>query len=102
MTQDLNEVKQQRMPGTRERSFQAEGTASADGSSEMETEMTCLSKEASVSGTKLQEGRSHRRGGWRSNRSARQHAEGPEGHNKNTGKPSEGCEKKGDSVPLVF
>lgn len=44
------------MPGTRERSFQAEGTASADGTSEMETEMTCLSKEASVSGTKYKRG----------------------------------------------
>lgn len=56
MTQDLNEVKQQRMPGTRERSFQAEGTASADGNSEMETEMTRLSKEASASGTKYKGG----------------------------------------------
>lgn len=55
-------------------------------------------KEAKVSRTKSKR-ESHRRGGWRGDRSQGQIVQGLVGQNKNNGKPSEGFEK-GNSVSL--
>lgn len=58
-------------------------------------------KEANVSRTKSQR-ESHRRGGWRGDRSRGQTVQGLVGQNKTNGKPSEGFDKKGNSVSLDF
>lgn len=87
---ELNEVKQQILPATGGRSFRAEGTARADGSSAVGRERACSSEEATMSE------RTYERGKGTGDESRT--AQGFVGQTKNSGEPSGGCEKNSDSV----